>query len=111
MTQVDRWTATGSDLAYFNSTKKTVQGLAYAAMACFGIEYITLFMGVTIFMTSLNGLNIMAHLVGLILIILLQTDNWSLNSFIAFFTVFNAAPAALELIVLFFIRKFSFVKY
>jgi hypothetical protein len=51
-----------------------VQGLSYAALACFGIEYITLFMGVSIFLRPLNLLNILAHGVGLILTILLYVD-------------------------------------
>lgn len=50
------------------------KGLVYAAMACFAIEFITLFMGVTIFMTGLVLLNIVTHGVGLILIILFLVD-------------------------------------
>jgi hypothetical protein len=53
---------------------RRVKGLTYAALACFGIEYLTLFMGVTIFIRPLNGLNIIAHGVGLILTILLYVD-------------------------------------
>lgn len=53
---------------------RRVQGLTYAAFACFGIEYITLFLGVTIFHRLTNLLNILAHGAGLILMILFQVD-------------------------------------
>ena len=38
-------------------------------------------------------------------------QNWNLDSFIAFFVVFNAVPAVTELLTLFFLSKFSFMKY
>jgi hypothetical protein len=38
-------------------------------------------------------------------------QDWNLNAYIAFFTVFNAAPTVLELLILFFYSRFSFVKY
>lgn len=51
-----------------------MRGMCGAALACFGIEFITLLMGVTIFMRFVTGLNIIAHLVGLILTILFYVD-------------------------------------
>ena len=51
-----------------------VAGFAYAALACFGVEYITLFLGVSLFIRPMMTLNIVAHFVGLILIILLYVD-------------------------------------
>jgi hypothetical protein len=51
-----------------------VQGLTYAAFACFAVEYTTLFLGATTFLRGVNALNIVAHGVGVILMILLQVD-------------------------------------
>lgn len=51
-----------------------VTGFAYAALACFGVEYITLFLGVSLFIRPMMTLNIVAHFVGLILVILLYYD-------------------------------------
>mmetsp|Transcript_35506 Transcript_35506/g.78776 ORF Transcript_35506/g.78776 Transcript_35506/m.78776 type:complete len:152 (+) Transcript_35506:211-666(+) len=113
MTQVNPFNDKTSQAAKdeFDGVKKTVAGLTYAGLACFGVEYITLFLGVTIFFRPLMVTNIVAHFVGLILTILFYVDNWNLDSYIAFFTVFEACPMVLELLTLFFISKFSFVKY
>ena len=53
---------------------RRVSGFAYAALACFGVEFITLFLGVSLFIRPLMTLNIVAHFVGLILVILLYFD-------------------------------------
>ncbi|KAL6747264.1 transmembrane protein [Haematococcus lacustris] len=111
MTQTNPRTATGAALDHYNKTKQTVSGLTYAALACFGIEYITLFMGVTIFMRSLNLLNIVAHGTGLVLTVLLYVDNWDVSALGALFAVFNVLPTVLELSVLFLASKFAFLKY
>ncbi len=39
------------------------------------------------------------------------TQSWSLDALIAFFTVFNATPAALELVCLLFTSRAVFVSY
>jgi hypothetical protein len=43
-------------------------------VACFCIEYITLFLGVSIFLRHVTILNILAHLGGLLLTILFYAD-------------------------------------
>ena len=42
-------------------------GITYAAIACFGIEYITLFMGVTCFFRPLQAFNTVMHIAGFVL--------------------------------------------
>ena len=49
-------------------------GFAYAALACFGVEFITLFLGVSLFMRPIMLINIVLHFVGLILVILFYVD-------------------------------------
>ena len=51
-----------------------INGFAYGALTCFGIEFITLFLGVTLFIRPLMTLNISAHVVGFILIVCLYYD-------------------------------------
>lgn len=41
---------------------------------CFGIEYITLFLGVSMFFHRIMALNILSHFVGMILVILWYTN-------------------------------------
>ena len=38
-------------------------------------------------------------------------QNWAFEAFVAFFVVFNAVPAILELLTFLFITRFSFLKY
>lgn len=53
---------------------RSFEGLAYTSVACFCIEYITLFMGVSIFLRHITVCNILAHAAGLILTILFYAD-------------------------------------
>ncbi len=40
-----------------------------------------------------------------------RPQSWNFDSFVAFFVVFNALPALLEVLMLVFVTKFSFLKY
>lgn len=44
-------------------------------------------------------------------VMMAHTQNWNFDSFVAFFVVFNALPALLEVLMLVFVTKFSFLKY
>jgi hypothetical protein len=48
--------------------------MAYAALGCFGVEYLTMLLGVSIFMRGLQLLNILAHFVGLVLTVMFYID-------------------------------------
>ncbi|KAG1673462.1 hypothetical protein FOA52_002228 [Chlamydomonas sp. UWO 241] len=95
----------------FNGTKNIISGFSYGAIACFSIEYITLFLGVTIFMRHACLLNIMLHFFGLLLVVIWVIDIWSEASYIAFITVFSFLPAFGELLVLALMSRFTFAKY
>lgn len=56
------------------ATSCRISGFAYAALACFGIEFTTLFLGVSLFIQPMMTLNIVAHFCGLILVILFYVD-------------------------------------
>ncbi|MEW5297599.1 MAG: hypothetical protein WDW38_006774 [Sanguina aurantia] len=99
------------DLAFFNSHLQTLSAISYAAIACFAVEYVSLFLGVSMFLNHVMALNILAHSAGLILTVLFYINGWTLSSYIAFFVVFNAAPMLLEVFTLFFLSRFSFMKY
>ena len=49
-------------------------GICYGAIACFAIEYICLFMGVSIFFPAAMSINVLCHFVGTILTVLLYVD-------------------------------------
>jgi hypothetical protein len=51
-----------------------VQALCYAAFGCFGIEYISLFLGISMFVPSVMGFNVLLHFAGAVLVGLLYTD-------------------------------------
>jgi hypothetical protein len=53
---------------------------AYAALACFAIEYTTLFSGVSIFFRTLNFSHILLHFVGAILAALFYTQVGAIHS-------------------------------
>lgn len=95
----------------FNSAKTELEGLLYAAIACTGIEYITLFLGVTIFFRFTTLLNIGLHICGVTLDALFYNNAWSLDAFIAFFVCFSAFPMLIELFLWAAVVKFSFMKY
>lgn len=80
-------------------------------MACFAVEYSTLFLGVSIFMRGLNCFYVLLHFAGAILTALFYMRAWPLDSIIAFFALFSALPAALELFVFLFVTRFSMMKY
>ena len=152
---------------------RRISGLSYASLACFGIEYITLFLGISMFFHRVMSINILCHFAGLILVILFynsvscrphaealrrtlqqlgsasmdgnalhagrslgclaaalnwsgapighqlmicfcvawRLQNWSVDSYIAFFVVFSAFPAMLEVVTVIFAMRFSFLKY
>lgn len=100
-----------SDLNLYNDRKNQLAGICYGAIACFAIEYICLFMGVSIFFPAAMSINVLCHFVGTILTVLLYVDSWAFEAFVAFFVIFNAVPAILELLTFLFITRFSFLKY
>jgi hypothetical protein len=85
--------------------------MSYGAIACFGIEYITLFLGVSIFINPIQILNILAHFVGLVLVYLFYVDNWTLGAYIAIIVIFNFLPVTIELLVLGFMSRFTYARY
>ncbi|EFJ42494.1 hypothetical protein VOLCADRAFT_97338 [Volvox carteri f. nagariensis] len=95
----------------FDTRKKQITGLCYAAIGCFAVDYVSLFLGISMFFPVVMGLNILAHFVGTILVVLFYTDNWNYDSFAAFFAIFNVLPMILELFILVFVTRFSFLKY
>ncbi|KXZ53237.1 hypothetical protein GPECTOR_7g1131 [Gonium pectorale] len=112
MYQIDPATTTNrADLKLFSDRKRGVQGICYGAIACFGVEYIGLFLGISMFFPTAMALNILAHFAGTVLVALLYSDNWSYEAFAAFFAIFNIAPTVLELLMLVFVTRFSFLKY
>ncbi|PNH12981.1 Transmembrane protein 107 [Tetrabaena socialis] len=110
--QIDPATSTNhADLELFDNRKKQVSGICYAAFACFGIDYIALFLGISMFFPPMMAFNIICHFGGTVLTVLLYTDGWSFASFVAFFIIFNALPAVVELFMLVFVTRFSFFKF
>lgn len=112
MLQVDPNTSTNqSQIKEWNNTKKTLQGLIYGSYACFGIEYVTLFLGISMFFPAVMSFNVLLHFTGFILTCLFIDDAWNLDSFIAFFAIFVAFPTVIELLTFVFVTKFSFLKF
>ncbi|WIA33201.1 hypothetical protein OEZ86_006347 [Tetradesmus obliquus] len=90
---------------------KQLSSVAYAAIACFAVEYVGLFLGVSIFMHGHSCLYIVLHFVGAILTGLMYTNAWSAGALIAFVLVFSCIPAALELLTFLFVARVSYFSY
>ncbi|WIA13054.1 hypothetical protein OEZ85_006660 [Tetradesmus obliquus] len=90
---------------------KQLSSVAYAAIACFAVEYVGLFLGVSIFMHGHSCLYIVLHFVGAILTGLMYTNAWSAGALIAFVLVCNCIPAALELLTFLFVARVSYFSY
>ncbi|KAG2486512.1 hypothetical protein HYH03_014814 [Edaphochlamys debaryana] len=95
----------------FNDKKQVVEGLCYGAIACFGIEYIGLFLGISMFFPQIMSLYVILHFLGAILVGLFRVDNWDVGALAAFFACFNALPTIIEICMLVFVVKFSFLKF
>eukprot|EP00877_Chromochloris_zofingiensis_P003029 jgi/Chrzof1/12727/Cz07g05120.t1 len=95
----------------FAGTRKQLQSLAYAAIACFCIEYVGLFLGVSIFFRGHCCLYIFLHFMGAVLTALFYTGAWSVAAFTAFFVIFNILPAVLELLTFAVVTKASLSSY
>lgn len=91
--------------------RRRLSGVVYASMACFAIEYASLFLGVSIFMRGLNCLHTLLHTLGAILVSLFYMRAWPVDSMIAFFVLFSLIPAVLEILAFVFVTRFSIFKY
>mmetsp|Transcript_1456 Transcript_1456/g.2102 ORF Transcript_1456/g.2102 Transcript_1456/m.2102 type:complete len:150 (-) Transcript_1456:91-540(-) len=111
MTNILLDTATQEQASLFHDKKTTLKGLCWTAIICFIIEYITMLLGLTMYFGSIMLVNITFHFVGAILVILFYTDNWNMESFIAFFVCFNGIPAIIELLAAIFVSKFTYLRY
>ncbi|GAX74840.1 hypothetical protein CEUSTIGMA_g2286.t1 [Chlamydomonas eustigma] len=100
-----------SSITYYNITYNKLSGFAYAALACFGVEFITLFLGVSIFIRPMMLINIIAHFLGLILDIVFYIELWPVAAWISFVVVFNFVPLTLELGVWAFMSRFTYARY
>lgn len=85
-----------SDGTSFTTEKKMLQGLLWTAIVCFIIEYVGLFLGVSMFAKFLNSSYIMLHFVGTILTTLFYTEGWKVTTFIPMVVFFNCVPGVCE---------------
>ncbi|KAF6260695.1 hypothetical protein COO60DRAFT_1269252 [Scenedesmus sp. NREL 46B-D3] len=88
-----------------------LSSVAYAAIACFALEYAGLFLGVSIFMRTHSCLYILLHFVGAILTGLMYTNAWSAGALLAVVLVTSCLPAVLELLTFLFVARVSYFSY
>ncbi|KAF8067348.1 hypothetical protein HT031_002396 [Scenedesmus sp. PABB004] len=91
--------------------RRRLSSLVYAAIACFAVEYVGLFAGVSLFMRGHCVLYIALHAAGAVVTGLMYTQAWSAGALLGFVLAFNALPAALELLTLLVVARVSFFEY
>ncbi|KAK9823206.1 hypothetical protein WJX72_001094 [[Myrmecia] bisecta] len=91
--------------------KQTLAGLAWTAVACFAVEFVGLFTGISIFFTTANCFYIFCHFVGTILVALFVGEHWSIDTYIYFFVLFNALPCIVELLIAFCVLRLRLTEY
>lgn len=95
----------------FESAKQKLAAAAWTAIACFAVEYLGLFMGVSIFMHSHSCLYILLHFIGTILVSLLYSQTWTAAALVGFVIAFNVLPAVLEALTLLFVARVNLFSY
>ena len=96
----------------FKAARGKLEGLAWAAVACFVLEFAGLFSGMSMFFPTVNSLNVLLHFVGVVTTALFITnDSWSVSSYTSIFVFCHAFPALLEIAVAFAVLKFKTVPF
>lgn len=88
-----------------------VQAICYAAMACFAVEYICLFLGVSIFFRALTVIYALLHFSGTVTAALLYAEGWPANAIIPIFVLFSGMPTFMELMTLIVIQRSQILSY
>jgi len=100
-----------SDQSDFSDERDSLLFYVWFSIVCFGIEYIGLFSGVSMFLPTVSVMYIAAHSVGTVLVGLFSTEVWDLDYFSWFFGFFSLIPAATEALMAFLVLKLNILDY
>mmetsp|Transcript_23223 Transcript_23223/g.44342 ORF Transcript_23223/g.44342 Transcript_23223/m.44342 type:complete len:133 (-) Transcript_23223:381-779(-) len=94
-----------------NGSKTTMEALAGASLACFAVEVVGIFAGVSLFLPTLSAFYVLLHFLGTVLTILFLALRWQAAWFSIQFILFSATPALLEMVVAFGVFKLKLMEY
>ena len=101
----------GTDLTDYASERDTLEALSWASVACFCVEVLGMFSGVSLFMPSANVMYIFAHFFGAIFVALFCILQWDLDVYPWLFGLFSAAPALMEMVIAFLVLQMNILQY
>ena len=101
----------GTDLTDYNSERRTLEALAWTSVACFIVEVLGMFSGVSLFMPSANVCYVVCHFFGAIFVSLFCVLEWDLDVFPWLFALFSAVPATLEMVIAFLVLQTNIMQY
>ncbi|GBF89423.1 hypothetical protein Rsub_01995 [Raphidocelis subcapitata] len=95
----------------FALTRQRLRGLAAASLACFGVEYLGLFAGASIFMRGHTLACIVLHFLGAVVTALFYARAWAVGAFAAAAALFSYVPATIEALTLLYVLRVSAYSY
>mmetsp|Transcript_1543 Transcript_1543/g.3500 ORF Transcript_1543/g.3500 Transcript_1543/m.3500 type:complete len:141 (-) Transcript_1543:554-976(-) len=103
--------AMGHDLTGYSSERRTLEALAWTSVACFIVEILGMFSGVSLFMPSANVCYIFCHFFGAIFVTLFCVLEWDLDVFPWLFALFSFVPAIAEMLIAFLVLQMNIMQY
>lgn len=99
------------DIDDLSSAKEMLGILVYTSLACFGIEVVGIFSGVSLFLPTISSFYVFLHFLGTLMVTLFLCLHWDIAWFTWFFVLFSLLPAFLEMIVAFGVMKLKLMEY
>ncbi|KAG1673570.1 hypothetical protein FOA52_003870 [Chlamydomonas sp. UWO 241] len=82
----------------YNGAESLLNYMGIACIACFAIEFVSIFIGGTLFKRGQMLFSIVFHAVGFALAIAFHQGSWNIDSYIAITTICIFFPAAVEVL-------------
>lgn len=88
-----------------------MEGLAYAAVICLGLQFVGVLSGTSFFFPALNALQVLAHFLGTCLVGLFVSQGWPIGTYSWCFIIFALVPAIAESFVALAVFRFRVLDY
>ncbi|EEH54088.1 uncharacterized protein MICPUCDRAFT_48260 [Micromonas pusilla CCMP1545] len=102
--------ATGTSTGV-SDDKMQLEALAWTSIACFIVEFLGMFSGVSLFVHSANVTYIFLHFFGTVYVALFCFLHWDLDVFPWLAALFSFLPATIEVGVAFAVYKLGVMQY
>ena len=102
--------ATGTSTGV-SDDKMQLEALAWTSIACFIVEFLGMFSGVSLFVHSANVTYIFLHFFGTVYVALFCFLHWDLDVFPWLAALFSSLPATIEVGVAFAVYKLGVMQY